>query len=107
MRAGLNSLPKWQGKAYRGETGYTNGGKTAFDIVKFECVELGNYNDFKHLTEKQILELKKYPADKIIWITKNKKIAKHYGEVYQVEDLNNARIIATDGDNGYLILKVR
>ena len=47
----LNSLPLWntQGHAYRGETGYRNAGKTAFDVVKFECNELGNFGDFEHL----------------------------------------------------------
>ena len=102
----LNSLPLWRGKAYRGYTGYDNNRLTAFDIIKFECRELGNYYDYKHLNAKQILELKKYPASSIIWVTKTKKDAEYYGKVYEI-DGDNARIIATDGDNGYLILQMK
>jgi hypothetical protein len=104
---GLKSLPKWQGKAYRGYTGYENKNLSAFDVIKFESIELGNYKDFKHLTEEILNELHQYPAKNITWVTKSKQIARHYGDVYEVEDIQNARIIAEDGDNGYLILKMK
>ena len=105
----LNSLPLWntQGNAYRGVTGYRNTGKTAFDVVKFECTELGNFGDFEHLNTNMLNELKKYSADKIIWVTKSKRQAKHYGEVCLIYMTGNERIIATDGDNGFLILKTK
>jgi len=107
MQAGLNSLPKYKGKAYRGMTLYNNYKLTAFDVIKFESVELGNYKDFKHLTIQMLDELHQYPASDIVWVTKDKTIAGHYGEVKEVYGTHNARIIATDGDNGYLILKTR
>ena len=102
----LKSLPKWRGKAYRGYTGYSNGILTAFNVIEFECVELGNYKDFKHLTEEMLNELHQYPASSIVWVTKTKKDAEYYGKVYEI-DGDNARIIATDGDNGYLILQMK
>jgi hypothetical protein len=52
-------------------------------------------------------ELKKYSADDVIWVTKSKKQAKHYGEICLIYMTGNERIIATDGDNGFLILKVK
>ena len=105
----LNSLPLWntKGNTYRGVTGYRNTGKTAFDVVKFECTELGNFGDFEHLNTNMLNELKKYSTDDIIWVTKSKRQAKHYGEVCLVYMTENERIIATDGDNGYLILKMK
>jgi hypothetical protein len=103
----LNSLPLWQGKAFRGYTGYRNTGLTAFDVIQYESRELGNYADFKHLNKTMLNELKKYSADDIIWVTKDKRMAKHYGEVCLVFGTHNARIIADDGDDGYLILKMK
>ena len=103
---GLKALPKWQGKAFRADTGYRNTGKTAFDVVKFECTELGNFGDFEHLTEEMLNELHQYPASSIVWVTKTKKDAEYYGKVYEI-DGDNARIITTDGDNGYLILQMK
>ena len=105
----LNSLPLWntKGNAYRGDTGYQNIGLTAFDVIKFESLELGNYGDFEHLNTTMLRELKSYSADNIIWVTKSKKQAKHYGEVCLIYMTGNERIIATDGDNGFLILKTK
>ena len=103
----LISLPLYKGKAFRGDTGYRNEGLTAFDVVQYESRELGNYADFKHLNKTMLTELKKYSSDDIIWVTKNKRTAKHYGEVCLIFMTGNERIIATDGDNGYLILKMK
>lgn len=105
----INDLPLWNtlGQAYRGDTGYRNAGLTALDVVKFECNELGNISDFKHLTKTMLNELKGYSADDIIWVTKSKKQAKHYGEVCLVYMTGYERIIATDKDNGFLILKTK
>jgi hypothetical protein len=103
----LNSLPTWNTlvNAWRGDTGYRNTGLTAFDVVQYEIKELGNYADFKHLSKTMLKELKGYSADDIIWVTKSKRQAKHYGEVCLVYMTGDERIIATDKDNGFLILK--
>ena len=80
---------------------------TAFDVIQYESRELGNYADFKHLNKTMLKELKSYPADDLIWVTKEKRTAKHYGEVCLLFIPDIARIIAEDGDNGYLILKMK
>lgn len=103
----VEKLPKFEGKAYRAETGFIQDkGTTAADVVKFEEEELGNFEDFKHLTPEVKSELAKYPAKDIAWITKNKEDAETYGVVDEVYDLGkNPKIIAEDGDGGYLVLK--
>lgn len=82
-------------------------GMTAFDIVMYEKKELGNSVQFKHLTKNDLLELKKYSGNSIVWVTKNKRDAgryKDYGEMHEVTFVN-PKIIAEDGDGGYLVLE--
>lgn len=102
----LEGLPIFNESAYRSDTGYSHGPKdTAADVINFESDELGNVSDFEHLTPEILAELKKYPAKRIKWVTKNEKDASRYGSPENISDrVKGGRIIAEDGDGGYLIL---
>jgi len=99
------NIPKFEDVAYRAETGFTPRG-SAFDVVQFERDELGNKEDFAHLSENFVERLKNIQARDVVWVTKTKKVASRYGIADKVFDLGeNPRIIAEDGDGGFLILK--
>ena len=101
------NIPKFKGIAYRADSGYSHSpSDTAYDVVKFESEELGNKGEYAHLSKEIIEKLKDIPAKDIVWVTKTKAKASEYGEVDKVYDLgDNPRIIAEDGDGGFLVLK--
>ncbi|MBU2524138.1 hypothetical protein KKG71_03010 [Patescibacteria group bacterium] len=103
----LKTLPNYNGKAYRGDTGFTpRRNATALDVVKFEEDELGNATDFMHLTLDMRKELGRRRAKDVVWMANEKSVAERYGVVDLVYDLgDNPKIIATDGDGGFLVLK--
>ena len=41
---------RFKGPAYRGDTGFSQSAQSALEVVQFEEDELGNTEDFKHLT---------------------------------------------------------
>ena len=91
--------------ACRPKAGFSPRGN-AYDVVKFEGDELGNIQDFVHLSESFIENLKNVRARDIVWVTKDIKTASRYGTADKVFDLGkNPRIIAKDGDGGFLVLK--
>lgn len=95
----------WKGKAYRSPTGFRHArGKTAADVVRYEQDELGN--DYG-ITEKTLVEMEKYSANDLEWVTKTRDSAKRYGEPEEEYIPSGSRIIAEDGDGGYLVLKKR
>jgi hypothetical protein len=98
-------LPLYKGRAWRAETNLLIHGNTALDVIEFEENELGNKSDFKHLTNKVRKELNNISVNRVIWVCKTKKEAKRYGEAKRENLGKNPKIIAEDGDNGYLILK--
>ena len=105
---------KYEGKAYRVETGTKIKG-TAADVVRYEQNELGN--DLG-VTEEQLAELEKRPASDLIWVTREKAEAARYAQddldteltnsdldaVTEV-DVTNGKIIADIGPDGVLVLK--
>lgn len=87
---------------WRTVTGYHHEkGVTAGDVVRYEQQELGN--DYG-ITEKQLKELDRYPAWCLVWVTKKKKDAKRYGRPQLFDVGKDYKVIAEDGDGGYLIL---
>jgi len=93
------------GPGFRVETNLVVKGKTAKEIIDFEADELGN-EDIRTQANSLGLDLKNIPEKDVIWVTKNQKNAKDYGEeVDQVELGPNPLILATDGQGGYLIVK--
>jgi hypothetical protein len=98
----------YTGKAYRVDTGFNNKGKTAGDVIRFEEYELGNIDDFLHITDEKLKELDNYPARDIVWVTKTLEDAKRYSNEKDFSDIEefdiNGEVIAEDGDGGYLIL---
>ncbi len=100
-------LPKFEGTGYRADTGFSQDpGTTAYDVVKFESDDSGNIKDFEHLGEGVLETLKGIPAKDVVWVTKDKAVAATYGEVDEVYDLgDNPKILAEDGDGGFLVLK--
>ena len=100
----FDSLPLFDGKAFRADYGPPYGrNTTAYDVVIYEEKVLGNDNN----VHRSILpELKKIPASGVVWVTKNKEVAKTYGDdVQEVPLEEGCRIIGEDGEGGYLILK--
>ncbi len=109
---------QFTGTAYRAHSGNRNRG-TAADVVRFERDELGNEEDFKHLTDEEMKELEDRPASDLVWVTRDKESA----IIYTQEDLGDedtarpenvddisadvkgGKVIATEGDGGYLVLK--
>jgi len=102
----IRETVNWQGFAYRVPTGFKYPkGATAGDVVRYEQNELDNdYN----ISDEKLLELDKYPANNIIWVTKSFKNAKRYSDTNDGSDVKKydlrGEIIAEDGDGGYLIL---
>jgi hypothetical protein len=73
-------------------------GLTAHDVVNYERKDLGNA-DVKPMPG---VDLKSVPSDKLMWVTGTKKAASEYGSAYET-GLSNPKIIATDGQGGYLV----
>jgi len=90
-------------KWWRADTGFKPSG-TAEDVVRYEVEELGN-EDIGEQARRTGIDLSRFPASQIVWVTKNKSVARHYGEVEEYHIPQNSKIIATDGDGGYLVLK--
>ena len=96
-------LPEWQGKAYRSETGYTHGRETtAADVTRYEQEELGNKLG---ISKEVVAELENRPATDVVWVTKTKRAASRYGTPIEHDLPVGSKILAEDGDGGYLILK--
>lgn len=106
----------YRGPAYRTETGFEPKG-TAADVIRFEQDELGN--DYG-VTGEQLKELEKRPASDITWVGRTKEDVARYGvetereptpeEIQNIPDdiseiVKGGKIIATDGEGGYLVLK--
>jgi hypothetical protein len=98
-------FPPATGTFWRADTGYRHGRMdSVYDVIKFETDELGNGNDFKHITEETLLQLKMLHASRCVWVTKKKGDALIYGrpESYNVGE--GAVILAEDRCRGYLVL---
>jgi len=104
-RQNMNKLPLYVDKAWRAETNLLIHGKTALDVIRFEEDELGNKQDFKYLSEKTRKELGNISVNRVIWVCKTKKEASRYGEAELINLGKNPKIIANDGEGGYLVLK--
>lgn len=106
---------KYQGTAWRSET--SNMGisskATAQDVLDFEADELEN--NTREQAEKLGIDLSKYSAKDVIWVSPNKEKAQEYGtdmstgEVFnpaeEVKLSPNNIVLAEDGDGGYLVLQ--
>lgn len=91
----------YTGVAYHVDQGYRHDpGQTAEDIVKWE--EEVYENDLR-VPASIRPQLKEYQAKNTYWITLTKKADLHYGSYPQKLELENALIIGTDGEDGYLI----
>jgi tRNA nucleotidyltransferase/poly(A) polymerase/2'-5' RNA ligase len=99
---------QFSGKAYRVDSMFSNKDATAGDVVRYERDELENVDDFAHITDKKLAELDKYPAKKIIWVTKTFEDAKRYSNEPDFSDIDefdlSGEVIGEDGDGGYLVL---
>jgi len=104
---------KVNGTFYRVDSGFTHPrGATAKDVLDFEADELDNEDGKigRENMEKAGVDLSKYPAKSIIWVTRDKKSAKRYKEEYggQIEEIeikNGIVVVEDDGDGGTLILR--
>jgi hypothetical protein len=92
----------YEGIMWHVDTGYSHDrNTTAGDVVRFERDE---YSNNYGITDEQLKELDKYSARQISWYTINKKDALHYGRNPEKHNVNG-KIIAEDGDGGYLVLE--
>lgn len=99
------ATPGWDGVAYRAETGYANEKtSTAADVIRYEQQVLGNKLG---VSDKALSELGNRPATDLVWVTKTKEAAEHYGTPNEYKLPRGSTIIAEDGDGGYLVLKSR
>jgi len=94
---------------YRVPSGFTPPrGTTALDVVNFERNENGNVEEMDIALEnakKHGIDLAKYPASSVIWVTKTPEDAMRYGNDVEEEPIENPIILTTDGDNGYLVFR--
>jgi hypothetical protein len=103
--------PLLEGKTYRVhiENWGIPGKATAADVVRFEEAELGNkYN----LSDSLLKELDNYNQRDTMWVTKEKVDAEYYlsdgmteEDISEIDLPKGSRIIAEDGQGGYLILR--
>jgi len=110
----VDDLPRYPGQeAYRAPTGYEpERGATAADVVRFEMEELGN-----DLVVSPAIRaaLGQFPATRLVWVARTPGVAARYGEragheteSTPVETLAMGEpdlIVATDGEDGYLVLR--
>jgi hypothetical protein len=101
----MNKLPLYKGKAYRAESNLLYHGLTALDVVEFEENELGNYNDFKHLNKTIRKQLSNLKYNQVVWVCKTKVETNRYGEAELIDLGKKPKILATDNEGGYLVLK--
>lgn len=89
---------------WRSGTRYIEAGASVADVIRYEQEELGNDLD---VPEWVIEELESIPARAVVWVCRTKAHARRYGNVAYQErfDPGAALILATDQDNGYLILE--
>jgi len=99
---------KWTGKAYRGELPSQKEFKTVQEKLDYDAKMFGNtqirvrlYDIAKRLG----INLSKIPSKDIVWVTKEKWIAKRYGEAKEVKLPKDTIILMEDGEGGQLILK--
>ena len=101
----LYRLPAFTGAAWRADTGLLLRGSTALSVIAFEEQELGNAADFAHLDRAQRAELAAMKSDQIVWVTRVRRAAARYGDPERIDLGENARIVAEDGDGGFLVLR--
>ena len=94
----LDKLPDWQGTAHHGGEFSHERGVTAGDVIRHERDDLGNEMHVHPHVEK---ELNKYDHRHVIWVSKNKKQAAHYGQTKSF-DATGSKIVHSDED-GHLI----
>ncbi len=101
----LENLEVFTGHAFRADFGLPYGrNTTAYDVVMYEK-KLGNENN---IPESILSSLKLIPATGIVWVTKNKKDARLYGENIEEVPLDkDSRIVGFDNEGGYLVLMGR
>ena len=82
---------------------------TASDVVRFEETELGNKYD---LSVSLLKELENYSHNDVVWVTKKSIDAEYYlsegmtkKDISEVTLPKGSRIIAEDGQGGYLVLR--
>jgi hypothetical protein len=100
--AGVKGATVWEDKVYRSETGYSHGKETAADVIRYEQETLGNKLG---VTPEIVSQLEDRPATDVVWVTKSKTAAKHYGTPTEITLPPGSKVLAEDGDGGYLILK--
>ena len=102
----LAQCVRYSGKAYRvGEWTAING-QTVADLLHFEEEELGNRLEDMQVNRNLLTDLEKYPARKARWVTLRIAGVLHYGSRDEVDtyELEDAIVVANDGDGGFLIL---
>jgi hypothetical protein len=76
----FSSLPDFIGTAWRVDGGLVAGGSTAGDVIRFEIEELGNGDEYKHLTPEMWETLDGMESHDIVWVCKTREDALRYGE---------------------------
>ena len=94
-------FPEWTGKkAWRAHTDLMTPASSAAQIIRYEQGVLGNDLGIpkwiRRLMESQ-------PSQRLQWLTKTKKAASRYGQPEPLKLPRGSRILATDGDEGYLV----
>ncbi len=91
-------------KFWRVDSGFTlNKTDTAWDVLCFEQDELGNDTKKQALKVLTRSQLKRINWRGIVWLCKTKRAARRYGKPEEFY-VDNATILADDGDKGFLVL---
>ncbi len=102
--------------AWRVETGYRHDPETrAADVLKFERDEHGNKLADMGVDDAIMRDLVGYPASDVVWVTFSRENAMRYVDMYgqtldgadlpeEFELGVGARLLASDGEGGYLVL---
>ena len=94
--------PLWEGVAYRSINGFHhNRQSTAGDVIRYEQDELNNHLG---VSPDEVTYLDRFSANNIIWVGRTKNSVSRYGHPEIVSLGKNARIVANDGEDGYLVL---
>ena len=103
-RAALAALPRYDGPAWRAESGFWHESDTsAAEVIRFERYELGNAEvDVNPAIEAMLDRVR---AVAVVWACPSRELASRYdGELFEVSLPAEVRVlVAEDGDGGMLL----
>ena len=99
----MTGLTRWDGKAWRADSGFRHDKRTTVkDVYDYEVNELG-HADSIYVWDQALDTYGNWPARQALWVCSTKRAASAYGAPRQL-DLHGT-IVLSDGQAGYYVVK--